>query len=199
MEGSSEGAGRVGLQGTPLWGRNRTLGGALVLPLRHKLSRSRADDGRARRVGRSLDHLQVGPEVCARDRKRLRWHWRRPHSGSWRVDETYVKVGGKWSYLYRAVDKLGNTIDFYLSSTRNTTAAKRFLAKALSELKDWEQPEIINTDKAPTYAAALAELKAQGKCPQDTQHRQVKYLNNIVEADHGKLKQLIRPCAVSSR
>jgi len=72
-------------------------------------------------------------------------------------------------------------------------AAKRFLAKALKGLKDWEQPEIINTDKAPTYAAALAELKAEGKCPKDAQHRQVKYLNNIVEADHGKLKQLIRP------
>jgi DDE domain len=104
-----------------------------------------------------------------------------------------VKVRGKWSYLYRAVDKLGNTIDFYLSPTRNTAAAKRFLAKALRGLKDWEQPEVINTDKAPTYAAALAELKAEGKCPKDTQHRQVKYLNNIVEADHGKLKQLIRP------
>jgi transposase-like protein len=133
--------------------------------------------------------------------------------GAWRVDETYVKVYDKWSYLYRAVDKLGNTIDFYLSSTRNTTAAKRFLAKALSglkdweqpevintdkaptyaaalaELKDWEQPEVINTDKAPTYAAALAELKAEGKCPKDTQHPQVKYLKNIVEADHGQLKQ----------
>jgi DDE domain len=73
--------------------------------------------------------------------KRLRWHWRRPRSESWRVDETYVKVRGKWSYLYRAVDKLGNTIDFYLSPTRNTMAAKRFLVKALRGLKDWEQPE----------------------------------------------------------
>ena len=70
-------------------------------------------------------------------------------------------------------------------------AAKRFLAKSLSGLKDWEQPEVINTDKAPTYAAALAELKDEGKCPKNTQHPQVKYLNNIVEADHGKLKQLI--------
>lgn len=104
-----------------------------------------------------------------------------------------MKVGGKWSYLYRAVDKLGNTIDFYLSPTRNTAAAKRFLAKALRGLKDWEQPAVINTDKAPAYAAALVELKAEGKCPQGTQHRQVKYLNNIIEADHGKLKQLIRP------
>jgi len=91
------------------------------------------------------------------------------------------------------VDKYGNTIDFYLSPTRNTAAAKRFLGKALNGLKDWEKPRVINTDKAPTYAAALAELKKEGKCPQETLHRQVKYLNNIIEADHGKLKQLIRP------
>ena len=52
---------------------------------------------------------------------------------------------------------------------------------------------MINTDKAPTYGTALAELKKEGKCPADTVHRQVKYLNNVIEADHGKLKQLIRP------
>ena len=118
--------------------------------------------------------------------KRLRWQWRRPQSRSWRVDETYIKVRGKWAYLYRAVDKLGNTIDFYLSATRNTKAAKRFLGKALRGLKEWEQPEVLNTDKAPAYAAAIAELKAEGKCPKDTRHRQVKYLNNVIEADHGK-------------
>ena len=104
-----------------------------------------------------------------------------------------MKVRGRWAYLYRAVDKFGNTIDFYLSPTRNTKAAKRFLSKRLNGLKDWDKPRVINTDKAPTYAAALAELKKEGKCPKDTQHRQVKYLNNVVEADHGKLKQLIRP------
>jgi IS6 family transposase len=65
--------------------------------------------------------------------------------------------------------------------------------KALNGLKDWEKPTVINTDKAPTYAAALSELKKEGKCPKETVHRQVKYLNNIIEADHGKLKQLIRP------
>ena len=92
-----------------------------------------------------------------------------------------------------AVDKLGNTIDFYLSATCNTKAAKRFLGKALRGLKEWEQPEVLNTDKAPAYAAAIAELKAEGKCPKDTRHRQVKYLNNVIEADHGKLKLLIRP------
>ena len=70
---------------------------------------------------------------------------------------------------------------------------KRFLGKALNGLKDWEQPEVLTTDKAPTYAGAIAELKAEGKCPNETRHRQVKYLNNVVEADHGKLKLLLRP------
>src|SRR6516165_6331382 len=69
-EGSDRGGpGRVGFQGAPLWRRDRALGGALVLPLRYKLSRSRADDGRTRRVGRSLDHLPMGPEVRARNRE----------------------------------------------------------------------------------------------------------------------------------
>ena len=146
--------------------------------------------------GVAVDHCTIyrwvqrfAPEM----EKRLRWQWRRPQSTSWRIDETYVKVRGQWAYLYRALDKLGNTIDFYLSATRNTKAAKRFLGKALRGLKEWEQPEVLNTDKAPTYAAAIAQLKAEGKCPTQTRHRQVKYLNNVIEADHGKLKQLIRP------
>lgn len=95
--------------------------------------------------------------------------------------------------MYRAVDKFGNTIDFYLSPTRNAKAAKRFLGKALNGLKDWEKPNVINTDKAPTYGIAIAELKAEGKCPEELLHRRVKYLNNVVEVDHGKLKQLIKP------
>ena len=146
--------------------------------------------------GVAVDHSTIyrwvqhfAPEM----ERRLRWQWRWPRSRSWRIDETYVKVRGQWAYLYRALDKLGNTIDFYLSSTRNTKAAKRFLGKALNGLKDWEQPEVLNTDKAPTYAAAIAEFKAEGKCPDETRHRQVKYLNNVVEADHGKLKLLLRP------
>ncbi len=146
--------------------------------------------------GVAVDHSMIyrwvqhyAPEM----EKRLRWQWRRPQSRSWRIDETYVKVRGKWAYLYRAVDKLGNTIDFYFSSTRNTKAAKRFLGKTLGGLKEWELPEVLSTDKAPTYATAIAELKAEGKCPTETRHRQVKYPNNVVEADHGKLKLLIRP------
>ena len=146
--------------------------------------------------GVTVDHSTVyrwvqrfAPEL----EKRLRWQWRRPRSASWRIEETYVKVRGKWAYLYRALDKLGNTLDFYLSATRNTKAAKRILGKALRGLKEWEQPEVLNTDKASTYAAAIAQLEAEGRCPPHTRHRQVKYLNNVVEADHGKLKQLIGP------
>jgi len=132
---------------------------------------------------------QYAPEM----EKRLKWYLRSPLHQSWRVDETYVKVKGRWVYLYRAVDKHGDTIDFYLSTTRNAKAAKRFLGKALKGRKDWEMPSVINTDKAGCYGAAIKELKEEGKLPEDTEHRQVKYLNNIVEADHGKLKRVIRP------
>ena len=128
--------------------------------------------------GAAIDHSTIyrwvqhyAPEI----EKRLRWKWRRPRSNSWRIDETYVKVGGKWVYLYRAVDKCGDTIDFYLSPTRDAKAAKRFLGKAASN------------------GAAIAELKKEGKLPAEVEHRQVKYLNNVIEADHSKLKQLIRP------
>jgi IS6 family transposase len=146
--------------------------------------------------GEPVDHSTIyrwvqkyAPEI----EKRLRRQWRRLRSTSWRVDETYVKVRGKWTYLYRALDKHGNTIDFYLSPTRNAKAAKRFLGEALNGLKAWKRPEFINTDKAPSYGVAISELKTEGKCPETTVHRQVKYLNNVIEADHGKLKQLIRP------
>ncbi len=93
--------------------------------------------------GISVDHTTIyrwvqcyAPEM----EKRLRWFWRRGFDPSWRLDETYVKVRGKWTYLYRAVDKRGDTIDFYLSPTRSAKAAKRFLGKALRGLKHWEKP-----------------------------------------------------------
>jgi IS6 family transposase len=146
--------------------------------------------------GVPVDHSTIfrwvqkyAPEI----EKRLRWQWRRPKSTCWRVDETYVKVRGKWAYLYRALDKQGNAIDFYLSPKRNAKAAKRLLGKTLNGLKAWEQPKVINTNKAPTYGIATSELRAEGKCPAETVHRQVKYLNNVIETDHGKLKQFIRP------
>ena len=88
--------------------------------------------------------------------------------------------------------KEGATLDFYLADRRNAKAAKRFLAKALRRSRDWI-PRVINTDKNPAYGEAIAELKKEGRLPKDTQHRQVKYLNNRLEGDHGKLKRLIRP------
>jgi transposase-like protein len=124
---------------------------------------------------------------------KLKWYWKPTLGYSWRVDETYVKVKGKWVYLYRALDKCGNTIDFYLSPTRSSDAAKRFLSKAMKSLKCWAQPRFINTDKNPSYTKAISELKKEGKCSAELEHRQVKYLNNIIESDHGKLKRLIKP------
>ena len=146
--------------------------------------------------GVTVDHTTIyrwvqryAPEM----EKRLRWFWRRGFDPSWRLDETYIKVRGKWTYLYRAVDKRGDTIDFYLSRTRSAKAAKRFLSKALGGLKEWEKPNKLNTDKAPGYGAAIAELKQEGKLDANVAHRQVKYLNNVIEVDHGKLKMLIKP------
>jgi transposase-like protein len=146
--------------------------------------------------GVAVDHTTIhrwvqryAPEI----EKRLRWYWRRPAWRSWRVDETHVKVRGRWAYLYRAVDKRGATIELYLSLTRNAKAAKRFLGKALRALKRHERPEVINTDKAGCYGPAIAALKKEGRLTKDVRHRQVRYLNNILEADHGKLKRLIKP------
>ena len=147
--------------------------------------------------GVSVDHTTIyrwvqayAPEI----ERRLRWHCRPGSlSRSWRVDATYIKVKGKWAYLYRPVNSRGDTIDFHVSQTRNAKAAKRFLGKALRACKEWEKPFVINTDKAGCYAQAIRELKKEGKCPSDTDHRQVKYLNNVVESDHGKLKRLIKP------
>ena len=113
-------------------------------------------------------------------------------STSWRVDETYVKVGGKWKYLFRAVDKHGVLIDFMLSGRRNTRAAHRFLAKALTIMRNWP-PLSITTDKLRSYPEAIERLKRSGQFPTSTRHRTSKYLNNIIEAGHGALKRVIKP------
>ncbi len=98
----------------------------------------------------------------------------------------------------RVVDKHGSTIDFYLSPTRNVKAAKHFLGEALNGLKDWAKPEVIHTDKEPTYDIAISEVEGRRQYPEMMVHRQDKYLNNVVEADYGKLKQRIRPVRGSS-
>lgn len=132
---------------------------------------------------------QYAPEI----EKCLRWHYKSGIRESWKVDETYVKVKGKWKYLYRAITKSGKTLDFYLSSTRNAKAAKRFLGKGLRKMKAYEKPATINTDLVPSYGQAIRELKKEGLLHREVLHRKVKYLNNRIEADHGKLKRLTKP------
>jgi len=106
--------------------------------------------------------------------------------------EIYVKVGGRWKYLFRAVDKCGRLIDFMLADRRNTRAAHRFLGKALTTMRHWP-PSSITTDPLGSYPKAIHCLQREGKLSADTKHRTCKYLNNIMEADHGALKKVIRP------
>ena len=90
-----------------------------------------------------------------------------------------------------AIDKDGATLDFYLADRRNAKAARRFLAKALRTRQDWP-PHVINTDKNPAYGEALRQLKRDDPDAEIIEHRQVKYLNNRIEADHGPIKRLCR-------
>ena len=94
---------------------------------------------------------------------------------------------------YRAVTSRGDTLDFYLSTRRNTASAKRFLAKTLRSTAHCGPPRVINTDKNPALAAAITELKTDGRCPTSVRHRRVKYLNNRIEGDHGRLKRILGP------
>ncbi len=120
----------------------------------------------------------------------------RPHltgtNDSWRVDETYVKVKKVWMYLYRAVNSQGNTLDFWLSATRDSEAARRFFHKALIA-SHTVTPRVINVDKNAAYPKALKELKAEGIVPESCELRQVKYLNNRIEQDHRFIKRLTKP------
>lgn len=84
---------------------------------------------------------------------------------SWRVDETYIKIKGGWTYLYRAVDSAGKALDFWLSATRDTTAAKQFFQKVFTAAHS-VTPRVINVDKNAVYPKALKELKAEGIAPE---------------------------------
>jgi transposase, IS6 family len=123
--------------------------------------------------------------------KRIRPHLR-TSNGSWRVDETYVRVKGRWTYLYRAVDSCGQTIDFLLSAKRDAGAAKRFFRKALAQ-PHTVNPRTVTVDKNPAYPKAIVELKEDGELWHHSRLRQSKYLNNIVEQDHRRIKRLVRP------
>jgi transposase, IS6 family len=142
--------------------------------------------------GLRVDHVTVWrwvqryvPEVNRRLRSRLK-----PTNDSWRVDETYIRVKGKWVYLYRAVDSSGATIDFLLSAKRDAAAAERFLAKALGGANH-PHPRVINSDKYAAYPPAITVLQAAGDLADNCQHRPVQYLNNVLEQDHRAIKRRI--------
>jgi len=142
----------------------------------------------------NVDHTTIyrwiqayAPEIDKRIRPYLRLS-----NGSWRVDETYVKVKGRWMYLYRAVDSRGQTIDFLLSAKRDAEAAKRFFRKALGQ-PHTVNPRTITVDKNPAYPCALAEMKEDGELWRFARLRQCKFLNNMVEQDHRRVKRLVRP------
>ncbi len=102
----------------------------------------------------------------------------------WFVDETYVKVNGRWTYLYRAIDQHGQVIDVWLSTRRDLTAARTFFAQALAV---GVAPVEVTTDRASTYPRVLDELIPTAL------HNTEQYANNRVEADHGRLKARLRP------
>ena len=120
-----------------------------------------------------------------------RWRrYARPVGGSWRMDETYIKVGGQWAYLYRAVDKAGQTVDFFLSRNRDVNAAKSFLRSAV---KNTRVPTKITLDAYAASHRAVREMKQESELPCRVKVRSSQYLNNLIEQDHRRVKQRIRP------
>jgi transposase-like protein len=149
--------------------------------------------------GISVDHATVGrwvvrysPELLERFNRR-----KRPVTGKWHIDETYVKVRGQWWYLYRAIDSTGDTVEFWFSERRNLTAAKRFLRKAL---KRHGRPERIVIDGSQANREAILSCDVASRL-QDRSRRQLKpirirqsrYLNNWIEQNHRAIKRRIRP------
>ena len=140
-----------------------------------------------------VDHVTIwrwiqcfAPELSRRCRRELR-----KTNRSWRVDETYLRVAGKWAYLYRAVDSAGDTIDFLLSPKRDTDAAKRFFQRALRS-PNHPRPRVINVDGNPSYPKVIEELKRTRELGRRCRCRPVRYLNNIVEQDHRAIKRRVR-------
>lgn len=120
-----------------------------------------------------------------------RWQYNaRPVGTSWRVDETYIRVRGRWAYLYRAVDKRGFTVDFLLSEHRDISAAKQFFTGAIA-LRG--APERVTVDGYPATHAAIAELKKDGVLRPEMKVWTSKYLNNIIEQEHRRVKQRLYP------
>ena len=113
---------------------------------------------------------------------------KRPVGTSWRMDETYIKVAGQWKYLYRGVDKVGDTVDFLLTAKRDKAAARRYLERAINL---HGLPEKIIIDKGGANTAAIHSVNVDACL--DIELRQCKYLNNIVEQDHRAVKRITDP------
>src|ERR1700748_2469101 len=126
-----------------------------------------------------------------RDRKRGEGGGNCGRLGDQFYQVTYIRVKGKWVYLYRAVDSSGATIDFLLSAKRDAAAAERFLTKALGG-ENHPAPRIINTDKDAAYPPAIVQLKSEAALEENCCHRPVQYLNNVLEQDHRAIKRRIR-------
>jgi len=140
--------------------------------------------------GFDLDHSTVfrwvqryAPEI----NKRVRQHLKMSGT-SYRVDETYIKVGKTCKYLYRAVDKEGSTIEFMLSAKRDVSAAKRFFKK-LMRAEHRRLPFSISVDKNAAYPEAFSTSQDERIVPKDCKLRRVKYLNNVIEQDHRFIKR----------
>ncbi len=122
--------------------------------------------------------------------KRVRQHLKMS-STSYRVDETYIKVGKSCKYLYRALDKEGQTIEFMLSAKRDVSAAKRFFKKMM-RAEHRRLPFSINVDKNAAYPEAFSASQEERVVPKDCKLRRVKYLNNVIEQDHRFVKKKVR-------
>jgi putative transposase len=145
-----------------------------------------------RERGVPIDHatiqrwvIKFAPLLCAAFKKR-----KSTVNGSWRMDETYIKIKGKWYYQYRAVDKYGFTIDFMLSKHRDAAAAKRFFKKAI---RSSDLPEKITIDKSGVNTAGIDAINKTLDQDKRIEIRQIQYLNNIVEQDHRFIKKITKP------
>jgi transposase, IS6 family len=143
--------------------------------------------------GLDVDHSMVfrwvqryAPEI----NKRIRQHLKTSGT-SYRVDETYIKVGKTYKYLYRAVDKEGQTIEFMLSAKRDVSAAKRFFKKMM-RAEHRRLPFSISVDKNAAYPEAFSSSQAEKIVPPDCKLRRVKYLNNVIDQDHRFIKKKVR-------
>ena len=142
--------------------------------------------------GAKIDHatlqrwlIRFSPLIDQEVRKR-----KKPVGNSWRMDETYIKVNGKWVYLYRAVDSCGDTIEFLLRKRRDAAAAKAFFRKAF---KSNDIPKKVVIDKSGSNSSALTDFNKNLPKEQKIKILQNKYLNNIVEQDHRFIKKRTKP------